>query len=216
MEPLKEMSPAQLSSLMLLNGAYRMGMDDVGVAAWAHYLADIDAATLRQIVDAWVSRETRPPSIADIRERLAGLDGSDAEAAWLRVLKLVMHGSFRAADRREKAFGWTGEPRLEHAVKAAGGWINLGLMDDKQTTWAKKEFIQAYGHVAQRLDVQALIGAGVFAVGPGETYPALPEPQINQTVDAAEVMRVTRDALKRGASSDEMERITREAMVGAR
>jgi hypothetical protein len=193
-----------------------MVMDDIAVAAWGHYLADIEAEALRQIVDAWVMREVRPPSIADIRERLAALGGTDAESRWQDAMRMVMHGAFRAPDRREKPFGWTGDPQLEHAVKAAGGWINLGQMDEKQLTWAKKEFVQAYGHTAQRLDVQSALGSGVPAVGPGDMYAALPEPEIRQTVDAAAVMRATRDALKHGASPDEMERITREAATLAR
>lgn len=170
MATLKTMNEAQLSALTLLIGAYRWTMDDLAMAAWGHYLADIDAAVLRSVVDAWVLTETRPPSIADLRDRVAALNGTDAESAWQRVVRILASGGFR--DRTKMggpvlAPGFTGDPALEDAVRDAGGWSDLARSDEKALVWAKKDFVAAYAKQSGAHEALTALGMGAGALTDG-------------------------------------------------
>jgi hypothetical protein len=139
------MNPSQLSALALLIGAFRWTMDDLAMASWGHYLAGIDADTLRDVIDHWVLHESRPPSIADLVDRLAARRGADAESAWKHVRSILMSGGFR--DRVHGGFQprcFTGDLALEDAVASAGGWADLAKSDEKDLVWRKMDFVAAY------------------------------------------------------------------------
>jgi hypothetical protein len=133
------------------------------MAAWGHFLADIPSDILSGVVEAWVRKESRAPSIADLLERVAALDGDDAESAWKEVMSLVTTGQYR--DRTQmgspvKDVGWTKNPAMEAAVKETGGWAALGAADAKALVWAKKEFIAAYARQAEKRIMQIALAVG--------------------------------------------------------
>jgi len=117
------------------------------MAAWGHFLADVDATTLLAVIDKWVRLEPRQPSIADILDRVSAFHGTDAESAWKEVRKILTGGGFRDRTRiggPPKPRGFSGNLPLEDAVQDAGGWLKLAGSDENGLIWAKKEFIAAY------------------------------------------------------------------------
>lgn len=138
-------------------------MDELAMAAWAHYLADIDADMLRALIDAWVMKESRAPSIADLMDRVSALHGTDGETAWQKVMRMVTGGGFRDRTMMGSPVlprGFTGDLALEDAVKSAGGWVALARSDEERLVWAKKEFLAAYSRHTQTNGAKSALGAG--------------------------------------------------------
>jgi len=120
---------------------------ELGEVVWSHYLSVVPGSDLREIVDEWVVSETEPPTIAGLLEKWAERNGTDAESVWRLVERIVRNGEWRdpkqmGSPKREP--GFTGDPVLEAGVQAAGGWAAFAKATEKDMTFLKRAFMEAY------------------------------------------------------------------------
>jgi len=159
----RKLNEAQFYALSLLAGMYPHEIptdNPATVEAWARYIVDIPGDTLLSIVDEWNRHERRAPKAADLLDRFAARKGEDGETAWNRVLSILRSGGFRDREQMNappKERGFTGDPVLEEAVQAAGGWARLAAMEEKNLVFAKRDFLAAFAkETAKRATDQTL------------------------------------------------------------
>jgi hypothetical protein len=138
-----------------LMGAYprEFALTPEAMAVWLKHLDALDGALFLAIVERWVERETRPPTIAAILGAARDLDpGESAEDAWLFVLDAVTHGSYRQR-------GFDPSAQIADAVRYCGGWRQIAMTNEDKLPFAKREFLAKYEVVRERSRVLTLIGS---------------------------------------------------------
>lgn len=137
-----------------------ISIDSETVNVWTDALGDLDGKTVLLTVKAWAQINKYPPSIADIRERVArpALDAIETpEQAWTRVYKAI------------GKYGRT-EPDMARLELGEDLWAMVGrdwsyycLLLESDMPNEKARFIRAYTAQMGRRKEQAQIAPKVLA-----------------------------------------------------
>lgn len=91
---------------------------------------------------AWRRHPEWMPSAGQLAKLMEGGATTTPEDAWPEVLRLASRSSGEHSD-----------PIAREVIRMMGGGTRLGRMrSDELHVWGKKEFIELYGQVAQRVD----------------------------------------------------------------
>lgn len=83
------------------------------------------------------------PKPAEFLELLEVRRGDQATSAWLEVIAaLKRYGTYRSVR--------FADPVIHSAIEAMGGWVRLGLMEERERPWRQKEFERLYAILAGR------------------------------------------------------------------
>ncbi len=83
------------------------------------------------------------PKPAEFMELLEARQGDQATSAWLDVIAaLKRYGNYRSVR--------FADPVIHSAIEAMGGWVRLGLMEERERPWRQKEFERLYAILANR------------------------------------------------------------------
>lgn len=110
------MTPDQTMRLMaILRGAYpRWEVSEDGIKTWCAMVGDLGPDEAMLATRAFISDSPHPPTIADIRKRVAAKDGPPAwEEAWGEVMQQIS----RTGRNHAPVFS---SPAVEQAVDAIG------------------------------------------------------------------------------------------------
>jgi len=94
---------------------------------------------------------------AEFLELLEGRCGDQATAAWLDVFAaLKRYGNYQSVRFADAV--------IHSVIEAMGGWVNFGLMEERDRSWRQKEFERFYAVIAGREGSHPAYLAGIHEI----------------------------------------------------
>jgi hypothetical protein len=126
----QEISKAVLS--LYWEGLRQYDYEAIEKAAWAHTQSPDEAGR-------WM------PKISDLSKVLQGRTVDQASIAWAKVDRTVR----TVGTWQDVAFD---DPLIHRVIQDIGGWIKLGLQDEKEWPFVEKRFVTAYQGYRMKAD----------------------------------------------------------------
>lgn len=146
-----------------LKAAYgeKFNLDKSGLKVWYDNLMDLPAAEVKQAVKAVIMTSPFPPTIADLRKKVAEGKVSSipvAEEAWGKVRKALQNSLYNSKEQFE---------RLDDISKSIIGspgalTVYASMNSDEVETVIKSHFIKSYNEIRQKRIARAPLAVGVM------------------------------------------------------
>ena len=146
-----------------LKSAYgeKFNLDKSGLKVWLDNLSDLPTAEVKHAVRAVIMTSPFPPTIADIRKKVAEGKVSSlpvAEEAWGKVRKALQNSLYNSKEQFE---------RLDDISKSIIGSpgalaVYASMNSDEVETVIKSHFIKSYNEIRQRRVARAPLAVGVM------------------------------------------------------
>lgn len=146
-----------------LKSAYgdKFNLNKSGLKVWLDNLSDLPTAEVKQAVRAVIMTSPFPPTIADIRKKVAEGKVSSlpvAEEAWGKVRKALQNSLYNSKEQFE---------RLDDISKSIIGspgalTVYASMNSDEVETVIKSHFIRSYNEIRQKRVARAPLAVGVM------------------------------------------------------
>lgn len=129
------------------------GKEEAIISLWGSMLSDVDFEVAQLAIKKFMSESVYPPTIADIRSRIADIQAPDRKSAieaWGEVTHLIRkYGSYRQADALSEM------SELTRKVVDHIGFRYLCMSENEMADRA--HFMKAYDNLAERERKESLI-----------------------------------------------------------
>lgn len=149
--------------VVYLKAAYgeKFNLDKSGIKVWYDNLADLSAEEVKQAVRAVIMTSPFPPTIADIRKKVAEGKVSNlpvAEEAWGKVRKALQNSLYNSKEQFERL------DEISRSIIGSPGALAVyaSMNSDEVETVIKSHFIKSYNEIRQRRVARAPLAVGVM------------------------------------------------------
>ena len=146
-----------------LKSAYgeKFNLDKSGLKVWLDNLSDLPTAEVKQAVRAVIMTSPFPPTIADIRKKVAEGKVSSipgAEEAWGKVRKALQNSLKNSKEQFERL-----DDISKSIIGSPGAFaVYASMNSDEFETVIKSHFIKSYNEIRQRRVARAPLAVGVM------------------------------------------------------